>query len=67
VLLLAKPIDEAAVRKLSDKARGAVLLSDGQAAVIQTGPDPQRERLRSAVGSEKNGPCTCRPLSPGAP
>jgi hypothetical protein len=66
VLLLAKPIDEAAVRKLSDKARGAVLLSDGQAAVIQTGPDPQRERLRSAVGSEKKGPVYLPPGVPGA-
>ena len=29
VLVLAKPIDDAAVRKLAEKARGAVLLSDG--------------------------------------
>jgi hypothetical protein len=56
VLLLARPIDESAVRKLADKARGAVLLSDGKTAVIQTGPEPQRERLRAAVGSEGRGP-----------
>jgi hypothetical protein len=64
VLLLARPIDEAAVRKLSDKARGAVLLSDGKAPVIQTGAEPQRELLRAAVGSEARGPIYA-PQSPG--
>src|SRR4029078_10983398 len=49
VLVLARPIDEAAVRKLSDKAHGAILLSDGKAPVIQTGPEPQRELLRAAA------------------
>jgi len=56
VLLLARPIDEAAVRKLSEKARGAILLSDGKTAFIQTGPEPERELLRAAVGSETGGP-----------
>lgn len=56
VLVLARPIDEAAVRKLSDKARGAILLSDGKAPVIVTGPEPQRELLKAAVGSEARGP-----------
>jgi hypothetical protein len=56
VLVLARPIDEAAVRKLSEKARGAVLLSDGKSPVIETGADAQRELLRSAVGSEGKGP-----------
>jgi hypothetical protein len=56
VLVLAKPIDEAAVRKLAEKAHGAVLLSDGKNAVIETGSPPERERLRSAVGAEQRGP-----------
>jgi hypothetical protein len=56
VLVLAKPIDEGAVRKLAEKARGGVLLSDGQRAVIEAGPDPEREQLRAAVGSETRGP-----------
>ncbi len=56
VLVLARPIDEAAVRKLSEAARGAVLLSDGKTAVIQTGAEPQRDLLRTLVGSEARGP-----------
>jgi hypothetical protein len=56
VLVLARPIDEAAVRKLSEKAHGAVLLSDGKTPVIETGTDSQKELLRTAVGSEGKGP-----------
>ncbi len=56
VLVLAKPIDEAAVRSLAEKARGAVLLSDGKAPVLDSGDDAERERLRRAVGSESKGP-----------
>jgi len=56
VLVLAKPIDDTAVRKLAEKARGAVLLSDGTRAVIEAGADPERELLRAAVGSETKGP-----------
>jgi hypothetical protein len=56
VLVLAKPIDAAAVRKLAEKARGGVLLSDGTRAVIEAGPEPEREQLRAAVGSETRGP-----------
>jgi hypothetical protein len=56
VLVLARPIDEAAVRKLSEKAHGAVMLSDGKAPVIQTGPDAETELLRTAVGNEGRGP-----------
>jgi len=56
VLLLAKPIEEAAVRKLAEKARAAVLLSDGTRPVLEAGPEPERELLRAAVGSEKSGP-----------
>ena len=56
VLLLAKPIDDGAVRKLAEKARGAVLLSDGSHAVIEAGTEPERELLRTAIGSEARGP-----------
>jgi hypothetical protein len=56
VLVLAKPIDDAAVRKLAEKARGAVLLSDGTKAVIEAGADSERELLRAAVGAETRGP-----------
>jgi hypothetical protein len=56
VLLLAKPIDDGAVRKLAEKARGAVLLSDGTRAVIAAGAEPERELLKAAVGSETKGP-----------
>jgi len=56
VLLLAKPIEEGAVRKLADKARGAVILSDGSRAVLEAGPEPERELLRGAIGTERRGP-----------
>ena len=56
VLVLAKPIDDTAVRKLAEKARGAVLLSDGSRAVLEAGADPERELLRAAIGSETKGP-----------
>jgi hypothetical protein len=56
VLLLARPIDDGAVRKLAEKARGAVLLSDGSKAVIEAGTEPERQLLRAAVGSESKGP-----------
>jgi hypothetical protein len=56
VLLLAKPIDDGAVRKLAEKSRGAVLLSDGSHAVIEAGPEPERDLLRTAVGAEARGP-----------
>jgi protein kinase-like protein len=56
VLVLAKPIDDAAVRKLAEKARGGVLLSDGTRAVIEAGAEPEREQLHAAVGSETRGP-----------
>jgi len=56
VLLLAKPIDDGAVRKLAEKARAAVLLSDGTHAVIEAGTEPERDLLRTAIGSEARGP-----------
>jgi len=61
VLVLAKPIDEAAVRSLADKARGAVLLSDGKAPVLESGDEGERERLRGAVGAETKGPLFIAP------
>jgi hypothetical protein len=65
VLLLARPIDEAAVRKLSEKAHGAVLLSDGKSAVIETGADAQRALLGTAVGHEGEGPIFRPTAGPG--
>jgi hypothetical protein len=56
VLVLAKPIDDAAVRKLAEKARGGVMLSDGTRAVIEAGAEPEREQLRAALGWETRGP-----------
>jgi hypothetical protein len=75
VLVLAKPVDEEAARKLAEKARGAVLLSDGKRPVIEAGPEPERELLRTAVGAEAQGPvfegkdgtwaAAVSPLAPG--
>jgi hypothetical protein len=56
VLVLARPIDDAAIRKLAEKAHGAMLVSDGKSAVIETGGEPEREMLRQAVGAEGRGP-----------
>jgi hypothetical protein len=56
VLLLGKPIDEAAIRKLAEKARGPVLLSDGAHAVLEAGSEPERELLHAAIGAETRGP-----------
>jgi hypothetical protein len=56
VLLLAKPIDDGIVRKLAEKSRGAVLLSDGTRAVIEAGIEPERDLLRTAIGAEALGP-----------
>ena len=61
VLVLAKPIDEAMVRTLAVKARGAVLLSDGKSAVIETGDAGERALLRRAVGAEQKGPIYAAP------
>ena len=56
VLLLARPIDDAAIRKLADKARAPVLLSDGTRAVLEAGPEPERTLLHAAIGAESRGP-----------
>ena len=56
-----KPDDLEAVRSLADKARGAVLLSDGKAPVLESGDDADRERLRRAVGAESKGPLFLAP------
>jgi len=47
VLVLAKPLDDTAVRKLAEKARGGVVLSDGTRAVIEAGPEPETEQLHA--------------------
>jgi hypothetical protein len=56
VLVVATPIDEQALRKLAAHAGGAVLLSDGQSALIETGGEAERELLRGAIGAEHKGP-----------
>jgi Protein kinase domain len=61
VLVLAKPIDESTIRNLAEKARGAVLLSDGNAPVLETGDGADRVLLRQAVGTEQKGPIYAAP------
>ncbi len=61
VLVLAKPLDEAVVRTLAEKARGAVLLSDGKSAVLESGDAAERALLRRAVGAEPKGPLYAAP------
>ena len=56
VLLLAKPIDDAAIRKLAEKAGAPILLSDGARAVLEAGAEPELELLHAAIGSEGHGP-----------
>ena len=56
VLLLARPIDDAAIRKLAEKARGPVLLSDGARAVLEAGSETERELLHAAIGAETRAP-----------
>ncbi len=56
VLLLARPIDDTTIRKLAEKARSPVLLSDGSRAVLEAGPDPERTLLHAAIGAEARGP-----------
>ncbi len=56
VLLLAKPIDDVAIRKLAEKAQAPLLLSDGTHAVLEAGAEPERELLHAAIGSEGRGP-----------
>ncbi|HXI60500.1 MAG TPA: serine/threonine-protein kinase [Polyangia bacterium] len=56
VLVLAKPIDEASMRFLVDKAHGAVMLSDGKSAVIDAGAEGERALLHRALGQERAGP-----------
>jgi hypothetical protein len=67
VLVLAKPIDEAVVRRLAEKARGAVLLSDGKTPVIESGDPAERALLHRAVGAEGKGPLFAGTDADGAP
>jgi Protein kinase domain len=66
VLVLAKPVDGETVRALADKAGGAILLSDGKRVVIEAGSEPERARLRGAVGAEAAGSLYQPPVAPGA-
>lgn len=56
LLLLAKPIDQALLGRLSDKAGGAVLVSDGRRALMQAGPEAERAKLVQAIGTERATP-----------
>ncbi|HVR60393.1 MAG TPA: hypothetical protein VMU50_00765, partial [Polyangia bacterium] len=56
VLVLAKPIDQAALATLAERTRGAVLLSDGASPLLEAGDESERARLRQAVGHERPGP-----------
>jgi serine/threonine protein kinase len=56
VLLLAKPVDQAMLRRLADQAGNAVLLTDGRASLIDAGPVAERTRLARAIGSENRNP-----------
>jgi hypothetical protein len=55
VIVLAKPVDEAALREVADRAGGAILLTDGKKALAQQGPRAELERLGQAVGHEADG------------
>jgi hypothetical protein len=65
VLILARPLDEAVVRRVSEKARGAVLISDGQHPLLETGLEAERNLLRLAVGNEWRSPIY-QPADPAA-
>ncbi|MES1172533.1 MAG: hypothetical protein ABUL77_04800, partial [Bacteroidota bacterium] len=56
VLVLAKPIDQPALRKLADRTGGAVILTDGRKTLIDAGPATERDLLVQAIGSESNAP-----------
>ena len=68
VLVLAKPIDDAAVRKLAEKARGGVLLSDGTRAVIEAGADAgARAAARGASARRRADRSSRARTAPGRP
>lgn len=56
VLVLAKPVDQTVLRKLSEKTGGGALtLTDGRKSLIDAGPQAERTALAQAIGSESTG------------
>ena len=56
VLVLAKPLDQATVRGLADKAGGAVMLTDGETSLIEAGPEQERALLKQALEARGDQP-----------
>ena len=52
VIFLARPVDLAFAQEMAEKLGGAVLLSDGQQALLAAGPDAEQADLKTAVGHE---------------
>jgi len=56
VLVLAKPVDPAALRTIADKAAGPVALALDGRVVADAGPDGERALLASAIGTAPKAP-----------
>jgi serine/threonine protein kinase len=56
ILVLAKPLDQSSLRKLSDKTGGAITLTDGHVSLLDAGPEAERILLSQAIGSENSSP-----------
>jgi hypothetical protein len=52
ILVLARPFDETTLRELAERAGGAVLISDGQKALGQSGSPQEIALLSTAIGHE---------------
>jgi hypothetical protein len=55
VVLLAKPLDEASLKPVADRAGGAVLLSTGEKVLVGQGAKEELGRLETVVGKEAEG------------
>ena len=56
VLVLAKPVDPAALRTIADKAAGPVALALDGRVVANAGPDAERALLAAAIAAAPQGP-----------
>jgi hypothetical protein len=56
VLLLAQPLDAAALGQIAERLQEAALLSDGKRALLGAGPAALTARLKRAIGHEAEGP-----------
>jgi hypothetical protein len=54
ILVLARPFDESILRETAERAGGAVLLSDGQKVLAQSGSKGEIDLLSTAVGHEQD-------------